>query len=57
MSHIAAILHGQQGPVNERALADCIRIIQDENSASRVATDDDLLARQQSMKQRKGMKQ
>ena len=56
MSHIAAILHEQLGPVNERALADCIRIIQDESSASRVATDDDLLARQQSMKQRKGIK-
>ena len=56
MSHIAAILHSQQGPVNEQALIDCVRIIQDESSGSKVATDDDLRARQQRMKQRKGIK-
>ena len=56
MSHIAAILHNQQGPVNEQALDDCIRIIQDESSGSRVTTDDDLRARQERMKQRKGIK-
>ena len=56
MSHIAAVLHGQQGPVNEQALRDCIRVILDESSGSRVASDDDLLVRQQRMKQRKGIK-
>jgi len=56
MSHIAGLLHNQQGPVNEQALMDCVRIIQDESSVSKVATDEDILARQQRMKQRKGIK-
>jgi len=56
MSHIAGILHRQTGPVNEQALLDCIRIIQDENQSAKTVTDDDLLARQARMKQRKGIK-
>ena len=56
MSHIAGILQRQQGPVNEQALLDCIRTIQDENLSSKVTTDADLIARQQRMKQRKGIK-
>ena len=56
MSHIAGILQRQQGPVNEQALLDCIRTIQDENQSARVTTDDDLLARRERMKQRKGIK-
>ena len=56
MSHIAGILQSHQGPINEQALLDCIRTIQDENQSSKVTTDDDLLARQQRMKQRKGIK-
>ena len=56
MSHVAGILHRQSGPVNEQALLDCIRTIQDENQSARTVTDDDLLARQERMKQRKGIK-
>ena len=56
MSHIAGILHRQQGPVNEQALTDCIRTIQNEYQASKVATEDDLLAVRERMKERKGMK-
>ena len=56
MSHIAGILHRQTGPVNEQALQDCIRTIQDENQSARIVTDDDLLARRERMKQRKGIK-
>ena len=56
MSHIAGILHRQNGPVNEQALMDCIRTIQDEFQAARVTTDEDLLLRQERMKQRKGIK-
>jgi len=56
MSHIAGILHRQNGPVNEQALQDCIRTIQDEYQSTKVATDDDLLARRERMKQRKGIK-
>ena len=55
MSHIAGILHRQNGPVNEQALQDCIRTIQDENQSTKVVTDDDLLERQKRMKQRKGI--
>ena len=57
MSHIAGILHRQNGPVNEQALQDCIRTIQDEYQSARVTTDEDLRLRQERMKQRKGMKQ
>ena len=57
MSHIAGILHRQNGPVNEQALQDCIRTIQDEYQSTRVTTDEDLRLRQERMKQRKGMKQ
>ena len=56
MSHIAGILQRQNGPVNEQALMDCIRTIQDENQSAKVTTDDDLLARRERMKQRKGIK-
>ena len=56
MSHIAGILHRQNGPVNEQALLDCIRTIQDENQFAKVTTDDDLLAQRERMKQRKGIK-
>ncbi len=56
MSHIAGILQRQEGPVNEQAMVDCIRTIQDESQSASVATDEDLIARQQRMKQRKGIK-
>ena len=56
MSHIAGILHRQQGPVNEQALTDCIRTIQNEYQASQVTTEDDLLAVRERLKERKGIK-
>ena len=56
MSHIAGILQRQQGPVNEQALMDCIRTIQSEYQASKVETEDDLLAVRERMKERKGIK-
>ena len=56
MSHIAGILHRQNGPVNEQALLDCIRTIQDEHQSGKVTTDEDLRLRQERMKQRKGIK-
>ena len=42
--------------MNEQALTDCIRTIQNEYQASKVATEDDLLAVRERMKERKGMK-
>ncbi len=56
MSHIAGILQRQQGPVNEQAFADCVRIIKAECAASAVTTEDDLLAYQNKLKERKGIK-
>ena len=56
MSHIAGILQRQNGPVNEQALQDCIRTIQDEYQSTKVTTDEDLLLRRERMKQRKGIK-
>jgi hypothetical protein len=56
MSHIAGILQRQNGPVNEQALQDCIRTIQDEYQSTKVTTDQDLLLRRERMKQRKGIK-
>ena len=57
MSHVAGILQRQQGPVSEQAFRDCIQTVLAEHQASGVETEADLLAIQQRMRQRKGMKQ
>ena len=57
MSHVAGILHRQEGPVNEQALRDCVRIIRDEHQSSNVSSEDDLLRFRDKMKERKGVKQ
>ena len=56
MSHVAGILQRQQGPVNEQALADCVRTIQAEHRKANVSSEDDLLALRERMKERKGIK-
>ena len=56
MSHIAGLLRQQEGPINEQAFHDSIRLILDEKQAKTVSSDEELLARQQSLKQRKGIK-
>ena len=55
MSHITGIFQRQTGPVNEDALRDCIRIIQSEHRASKVNTEDDLLALRKAYQGRKGI--
>jgi hypothetical protein len=57
MSHVAGIMHRQQGPVNDRAFADCISIVCREYQASNVSSEDDLLAFQNRLKERKGLKE
>ena len=57
MSHVAGILHRHDGPVNEQALVDCVRIIRDEHQSSSVSTEDDLLRFRDKLKERKGVKQ
>ena len=56
MSHLVGITQRHQGPVNETALADCIRTILAEHQASGVATEDDLMALRNQFKERKGIK-
>ncbi len=56
MSHLAGITQRQQGPVNEQALEDYIRIILAEHQAAGVTTEDDLLKLRNQLKERKGIK-
>jgi DNA primase len=53
-SHLAGICHKQTGPVNEKAFADCVKIILSEQQRSNVSSDDDLLALQKKLKESKG---
>ncbi len=55
MSHITGILQRQEGPVSEQAFVDCLRIIRSEHQASCVSSEDDLLAYQNKLRERKGM--
>ena len=56
MSHLTLISQRQQGPVNEAAFKDCIRIIRSEAQVKNVSTDDDLLAFRNKLVESKGMK-
>ena len=56
MSHITGIVQRHQGPINEQAFADCVRTILSEHQAAGVSTEDDLLAYQNKLKERKGIK-
>ncbi len=56
MSHLVAIAQRHSGPVHEEALLDCIRTIRAEHQADSVSSDDDLLALQNKLKERKGIK-
>jgi DNA primase len=56
MSHLVGITQRHDGPVNEAALLDCIRIVGGEHQLENVSSDDDLLALQNKLKERKGLK-
>ena len=56
MSHLAGITQRHQGPVNETAFTDCVRIIVSQRQSADVASDDDLLALRDQFKERKGTK-
>ena len=56
MSHVAGIAHRQDIPVSEQAFADCIGIIRAEHQATSVTSEDDLMAYQKKLKERKGFK-
>ena len=57
MSHIAGIAQRETGPVNERALEDCVRTIMAEYRKRNVSSEDDLMALREKMKERKGIRQ
>ena len=56
MSHVAMIVQRQQGPVNEQAFHDCIRTVLAQHEAAKVHSEDDLLAYQNKLRERKGIK-
>ena len=55
MSHMTGVYQRQTGPVNEDAFQDCVRIIQSEHRASKVTTEEDLLALRKAYQGRKGI--
>ena len=55
MSHITGIFQRQTGPVSEAAFNDCVRIIQSEHRAAKVATEDDLMALRKAYQGSKGI--
>ena len=56
MSHLTGICQRQQGPVSEAAFGDCVRTILGATQAKNIASDDDLLAFRNKLKERKGTK-
>lgn len=56
VSHITHILSERSGPISEQALRDCVATIHAEHRASTVASEDDLLALRNQLKERKGIK-
>ena len=56
MAHLAMIAQRQDGPVNEQAFQDCVRIILAEHQSSSVETESDMREYWEKMKQRKGYK-
>ena len=55
MSHMAGIVY-QQDVINETAFRDCMHTIRTEHQSTSVATEDDLLAFRNKLKERKGLK-
>jgi len=55
MSHITGVTQRLTGPVNAQAFADCIRTVCSEHQANSVSSEDDLLALQNRLKERKGI--
>lgn len=57
MSHLVGVLLRHEGPVDERALDDCVRTIRSEHAAANVSSEEDLLAYRTKLRERKGIKQ
>ena len=57
MSHIVGICQRREGQVNETAFSDCANTILNMSQASKVSTDDDLMAFRNKLKESKGTRQ
>ena len=55
MSHVTSVYQRHQGPVNEQALLDCVRIIKAEHHSANVSSEEDILALRDAYKKRKGI--
>ena len=55
-SHLAGVCQKQTGPINETAFRDCVNIILQEKQSRQVATDEDLMAMRNKLKESKGTK-
>ena len=55
MSHITGITQRLQGPVNREAFRDCVQTVRNASQAGNVASNDDLLAFRNKLKERKGL--
>ena len=55
-SHMAYVCQKQDGPVNEKAFRDCVKLLLGQQARQNVSNDDDLLALQKRLKESKGTK-
>ena len=56
MNHLTGVCQRHQGPANAAAFTDCVKIVQQQRQSKEVATDDDLLALRDQLRQQKGAK-
>ena len=56
MSHLAGITQRLDGPVNQAAMLDCVRLVREEHQSDAVESDEDLRAIHSKLKERKGLK-
>ncbi len=55
VSHITSITQRLQGPVNREAFRDCVQTVRNASQAGQVASNEDLLAFRNKLKERKGL--
>ena len=57
MNHLTGVCQRYEGPANETAFKDCVSIVLAQQQSKEVATDDDLLAFRNKLREQKGAKQ
>ena len=56
MSHIISIQKGHDSPINEQAFDDCVRTVKSQHQKTNVKSDEDILARQKKLLEKKGIR-